>query len=551
MKFLPSTLHPQRWWLVGIALLVTLLNAFKPLTIDDGPYYYYAAHIAEHPGDPYGFQFMGWQPAHETLAPLVLPYWWGGAIHLFGDRPFLWKLALFPFSLMLTFALHALFRRFAPGLELPLVLMTAASPALLPSWNLMLDLPALSLALGGLVVYLRASDRGSLTWASAAGILVGLAMQTKYTAFVPLAAIVGHALLTGKIREGLVTAGVAVLLFVAWEMWLRHSYGASHFLFHVQRQQGQFVKKLRLILPLLSTLGGVAPFLALLALAALGASRRIVWTGLALMGLGYTLLAVVPERWQVLAISAEAGQGRIALAGILYGVSGAIVVGALLRVIWRLGRGERYLILWMILEVAGYMVLSPFPAVRRALGVFVVGVLLAGRLASRTCRRSDRLALVQGISLAGLLLGLGFYGVDLWEARTRQMAAESAAQWVRDRDPGARIWFIGTHGFQFYAERSGMRRHGTGPHPLPGDWLIVDDDNRQAFPGMTPETELVWEDSLPLRTFCCFYASGAPLEHLEGPRCTIAVYRPFQTSTPVEAPAKTLASTVAPLLMND
>ena len=62
--------------LLGVAVLFTLLNAVKPLTVDDTVYYYFARQIAEHPADPYGFEIF-WQdrpkPALHQVAPIVQP----------------------------------------------------------------------------------------------------------------------------------------------------------------------------------------------------------------------------------------------------------------------------------------------------------------------------------------------------------------------------------------------------------------------------------------------------------------------------------------------
>src|SRR5207248_233641 len=87
------------------------------------------------------------------------------------------------FALLFILALDALFSRFAQGLETPLVWMTVLSPTFLPSLNLMLDVPALGLSLFALVVFFRACDRHSLSRAIGAGLLAGLAMETKYTSF--------------------------------------------------------------------------------------------------------------------------------------------------------------------------------------------------------------------------------------------------------------------------------------------------------------------------------------------------------------------------------
>ncbi|HJT78070.1 MAG TPA: glycosyltransferase family 39 protein, partial [Gemmataceae bacterium] len=186
-----------------LACLVTLLNAAKPLLIDDAAYYYYARQAADHPLDPYGFAAFWWQRpyvANDVLAPPGLPYWWAAAVRLFGERPVLWKLWLLPFVLLLAGALYALFRRFCRGLELPLTWLTVLSPALLPGVNLMLDIPALALSLASVVLFFRAADRDALALAALAGLVAGLAMETKYTGFLAPVVMLLYAALYGKWR---------------------------------------------------------------------------------------------------------------------------------------------------------------------------------------------------------------------------------------------------------------------------------------------------------------------------------------------------------------
>src|SRR5262249_42554130 len=102
----------------------------------------------------------------------------------------------------------------------------------LPLVGFMLDVPALGLGLAALAVFVR-GGRGS--WLTA-GVLAGLAMQTKYTAFVVPAAVfwygVTHRRLLPAILAGLVAAGV----FIGWEGLMAVRYGESHFLHHAQSQ---------------------------------------------------------------------------------------------------------------------------------------------------------------------------------------------------------------------------------------------------------------------------------------------------------------------------
>src|SRR4051812_7284844 len=92
-------------WLhvVAASLVLTGLNAIKPLHADDPVYLFYGAEFAHHPLDPYAFHFGSpyfgspyLAPANNLLVPPVLPYWLGLGTVLFGDQPVLLKCWLLP-----------------------------------------------------------------------------------------------------------------------------------------------------------------------------------------------------------------------------------------------------------------------------------------------------------------------------------------------------------------------------------------------------------------------------------------------------------------------
>ena len=87
-------------WLAGLALGVTVLNAAKPLTVDDPYYHFCAEHPTHAPLDPYGFRLPDGRTGMESLAPLALPYWLAGTMVLAGDSAWVCKLSLFPFVLV-------------------------------------------------------------------------------------------------------------------------------------------------------------------------------------------------------------------------------------------------------------------------------------------------------------------------------------------------------------------------------------------------------------------------------------------------------------------
>jgi hypothetical protein len=557
-----------------LALVYTLSNAVKPLHIDDGAYACFAHQDAAHPLDPYGFAMFWWdtpEPANHVLAPPVLPYWWACGIRLLGETPWLWKLWLLPFAFLLAGALMTLFRRFARGLEVPLTAMTLLSPAFWPSFNLMLDIPALSLSLSAVMLFLLAWERDSVLLAALSGLVASLAIETKYTGFLAPAVMLLYAVLFGRLRLAAVALLVVVHGVVGWEFLMARLYGESHFLYAAQGGGG-WLNKLVLGAPLLTIVGGIAWPVLLLALAALGTRRGVVAL-LAVAGLaGYTLVAVLGDGFRAAWAETPLCQqvtGRIfeplEPEHVLYGLSGALIAAGLVWVIallCRLPRGatwqrrrrvEWFLVLWLGLEIAGYFAMTPFPAVRRVLGILVVATLLAGRLASRTCRQPARRRLVHSVALFSALLGLGFYLLDLREAVVMQEAAETGARWA-EQQGGGTIWYVGHWSFQFYGERAGMRpvvpeytpsESGRADIPLPppsrlrkGDWLVVPDEGVHSqnidYSGTEGVVELRWDDWLPLRTVMCFYAGNRPLEHRPGtrPRRSVEIRRVIRDYLP-------------------
>jgi hypothetical protein len=556
----------KRLILPALALLFTLLNCAKPLHIDDAAYYCYAAHIAEHPLSPYDFEILWYdqpRPANQVLAPPLLLYWWAAGLHLFGDQPFLWKLWLLPFNLLLVWSLYHLCRRFARGLELPLVLLTVFSPALLPSLNLMLDVPALSLSLTALAIFLRACDRDDIRLSLLAGLVTGLAMQTKYTAFVTPVVLLVYACGASRVRHALWSVAVALALFAGWELFVALRHGEAHFLANLGQQNGRPGQKmLHLLQPLLTLVGGLAPAVTLLGLLALRWSgRAVLLVGIA-MAAGYAVLAWVPLSHSVLLRSPKSQTRLLSLNHALHAALGLAFALVLFVVIRRLLRPKPvvgsditgapsgtlmsarrldwFLVGWLALEVAGYLTLTPFPAARRVLGIVVVSAMLIGRLASRALQEPSQRLVVHRVVAAGIALGLGFHVVDWTEARAIEKVVARAVDRLPLHDEKERVWYSGVWSFKFYAERAGMRTVVPERSQLrAGDWLVVADDpipHLRLCPRQAPLRIIESIDSpswLPFRTLTVFYGGRQPVDHHEGPRCSLTIYRVMHDFVPV------------------
>ncbi len=499
----PDSRRASRWRgiasIVGVALVLTISNAVKPLVIDDAALVFYAEQIAKSPTDPYGFEMLWWktpEPANHILMPPVLPYWYGLAVSAFGDRPLLWKLSLFPILLLLSASLYGILRRFAAGREHPLLWMILLSPAVFPSINLMLDVPALAFGLAAMWTLLVAVERGGLARFVLAGLLAGISMQTKYTGFVWLAALLCLGGVFHRFRQTAIAVAVAVAVFALWEIFTAVRYGESHFLhaLFLPDREGPKIPHLW-ALGFVCLVGALVPGVAALFCAGLGAGRRAGFAFLAIATACFASLALLtgdpvagvgrsvpnlssprPE----LFVFAPLGVAVLAL--IVFGVRSQLRLPA--EAAER--RIDRFLALWFLLETVAFFLISPFLAGRRLIGWIVSLHLLAGRFGMR---RNDRpTPRVSGLAprVSGLAnwavgwsiaLGLLFALSDLTDALARR---EMIGQVERRLDElGADratqdVWFVGHWGFRYYAELRGMRPLIPGQSRIrAGDWLLL------------------------------------------------------------------------------
>jgi tetratricopeptide (TPR) repeat protein len=427
----------------------------------------------------------------------------------------------------------------------------------------MLDVPALALNLLALVVFIRAVERDSLALATFSGIVVGLALETKYTGFLGLGALGLYSLVAGKWRLGFVSCLLGVCLFGLWEGFVQYRYGISVFLFHVQIREEKPWEEISLVLPMLSFVGGLAAVLIPLGLAARYRSRGLLLLASGLIIGIFACIVFIPAG----PLKAPSGglpvwQDWIARNGYPFTVMGLVIfllAGVILGRLWKAAceDGEKasvwFLSLWLVLEVVGVFALSPFMAARRVIEVTVVLALVFGRLASITIKTPDWRPWLHALVGFNLLLGIGYSSLDYWEAETERKTVQEAAHSIRQRQPDATIWYTGYGGVQFYAEEEGMRQVIPSVQPFAmnqqldhaaswtpstlheGDWLIVPDERitQQGLVQLTPPDQdlleifepIVARDAVHVRTVLCYYCGLVPLRHEEGPRFVLNVFR--------------------------
>lgn len=535
---------------IAISTILCLLNAAKPLVVDDTAYHAFAAQIAGEPLDPYGFSIFWYQrpePAHGVLAPPVFCYWWALGIRLFGDQPLLWKLWLWPWLVLFVSSVLALCRRVAAPVAVSLTWFIACSPTILPAINLMLDIPTLALSLTAIEQFLRALDSRSWARAIGAGLLAGLAAQTKYTAMLTPVVFLLAAWQAPRwprgwaIGQAILAIAFAVGVFGSWEGLMAWNYGSSHFLEHASKLHQPWARKLLLTWPLVGILGSAAAPLLLLGLTALKVLRRTMLVVAGVIGLSWA--AVIRSPADAVLTIPGSGNAGWTVSNLAFGWMGGLTLTLLA---WlticsltdrRAERASRFVAAWWLLELAGYFMLSPWPAVRRIIGLVLVSALLVGRALGPDPSPLSRRRL-KWVVASSIGFGVGYQAIDTCDAIAERTAVERTTARLREQKPDAEIWYVGHWGLQFHANRAGWHMVIPDQSLLSaGSWLVVPPPGYRQQEIEIPSTAVEWDTlgfATPwrLHTIPAYYGKNKAIEAWDGPAIWLRVYRMAEPATP-------------------
>jgi hypothetical protein len=474
----------------GLAVALTLAAVLKPILWDDEVYFQFARHIVQHPLDPYGAKI--WILGHTAdglyvLAPPVLLYWWAGALALLGSDVSLSAIGLFPFAAVYTIAFHRLARRFAPALALPATIMATISAWGLVTISYMLDFPAVALGLAAVALFIAGTTRNARHLVIAAGIVAGIALETKYSAAASVGIMLLWGLFTRRVIDAVIAAAAACLVFGAIETLIALRYGHSHFIIHVlgappANGMIQEISRLRgLLYGVFQNSGPLAVAALLLAPIALGSRHKaamanvvfvVVAFGLAAVGLdrvlGLVIPGTTPERMpMILTMSGLLGLALVVQGVQLFGVTSR-------RTAALNGRDGWFLLAWLAIETVVYFAMSPFPAARRLGGIAAVTLLLAARAVVSAELHAMRRPLIGAAIAINAVSGLTMLAISLVDGRNVEATAAAAAQFMRINGSGAN-WQLSSLAFAHYFDASGIRRADVATTNLvPGDLLATD-----------------------------------------------------------------------------
>jgi len=492
----------ERFLLALTATGIALFALIKPVHIDDTVVLHVAANILRDPLRPFAGEFF-WleepQPlAKVTTNPPLVSYWLAPWIALAGYREWVLHLSFAPFVALLMWGMHRLATRWL-GAEWAwwAVGWLMLSPAVLPGMNLMRDVPALALLVGGLACWVEGVERRGARWLAAGALLVGLAGLAKYTALIGVLLVALYTL-QQRAYGALGWLTLALVPIAGWSALNLWADGEVHLVYLWQERRGSAPLGAKL-------LPGVV---------GLGAST-LLWLGVrrrfkAALGDGW--------RWKValvvLAAAGVVGWYHLQFAGqpmylqsLLWLVAGVIVLGLAVGVGWfkdsppslrfpplregnRAGAGSHtlregnpegagshtlregnpagenavppasrgnlkegvstsqhiilFLRLWLLIALAAAVWGVPFQAMRHLLYALPPLILIL----TPWVGRNAPLLIAQGVLCLAVIAADYDYAV-----RYKRGAAAYAEQFA-----GERVWYAGSWGWMFYAEQHGFRK---------------------------------------------------------------------------------------------
>jgi len=533
------------WLGVILALVVGVPFLDKPFHIDDTVVLRVAEQITRDPLRPFSAD-INWfgdpRPIfRETTNPPFVSYWVAPAVAAFGFSEVPIHLAMLAFLVVLGVATAWLSRRFAGGSAWP-VLFVMLSPAVVVSNNVMRDVALAALSAAAAALFVAGVDRRRWPLALAGGLVVGLAILSKYSGVVLLPALAAYALLQRRGRYALwLLAPVGMLGLWCLQNQLVH--GRVHLEYLMAERRGTLPWQDRFYAALVI----VGACLFLVPALVVGAGRR-AWVWLAVGAAVAAALALLGARlhnqaavgWQYgLWVTTGAALVFMVLVPAL-----AAAPGALSR---REGDGadHLFLALWAggVLAFAVFFVM--FQAVRHVIPAIAPLALLAVRLLRRPEARTRLLPILLGVLLAAqAVIAFMVAAGDYQYAGTYRRFAREAQRLQR---PGREVWFMGNWGWQRYALSAGytlLAAHGRRPRP--GEWIIIPD---RVHKGPVPEglpLEFVWEKTyrgrIPIHTMdgyigASFYAvTGRNVPYRFTRQRDLETFRIFRVGKPGDAP---------------
>ncbi|MFN7144827.1 MAG: ArnT family glycosyltransferase, partial [Myxococcota bacterium] len=484
---------PPPWWLVGAAVLAVLPFLGKAPAIDEEGYLWIARRLdVARPYDwvrvwpPYDADAFAW--AHPPLHLAWLKLCTAVVDALGAGDAVLRAVAGLPWVALLAASVAMLASRVThhPGLAAGLWL---ASPIVVlglhDTW--MIDLPAVALATAAVAAYREGLVAEEERWLVGSGVLLGLAIETKYSMAVLVPVLALHMVRLGpRPRLWLAAAGVVVL--VEAPLWL--AYGRPH-PWEVFARRGEIEAG-----PLAGRVLGTLTRSALLAFPIV-----LLRANPALLAAGFAagILTVLVARPSTMALTTSS------LLVVLAGLGGAVLARAVQAAVQsplkrRKGdRGDAFLLGgWVVAVVLGVVTLHNYASARYLLPAAAPAALLLARAGEEHSWGKTLNRVAVGV-MGALALALAVADYRFAAAGVEVAERAAAAVTAAGGTPGR---FAGEWGFRGALEAAGWTRYRPDEPLPPGTWVVVAENasaGTVVADALEPHARVESDDHFPLR----------------------------------------------------
>lgn len=476
--------------ILGFILITTIPFINKPFHIDDTYFIAIAENILRHPAQPfYGkvalvdedfltFKKMGREPnTFESMShPPLLPYFIALVASITGNITER-SLHIFYtlFSALAAVSAYFLGKRFTRH-PLVIALLLISSPIfILSSQSIMTDMVMLAFYLSGVYTFIYGIDNDNKKILLLSGLLVGLAILTRYVALTLIPLLFAYSILNKRsLLKTFFPLSISALLFGVWAFQNLIYYGELHFIagsrffakFYENFSFG-FIDLINKSISDLSGIGGSAVFpFAWLVLAA-ASRRKIIIYSLAVLFSLYVLI--------VNPLHADALRYYSNLQSILFICffsTGLFITYTVFEVgikpfivsLLRATSPERrniifnyadniFLFSWFGVILASSIIILPFGSSRYMLPLLIPVVVILINQTEKVFNRNIKYFRIfsASVMVATLLVGLTLAYGDYVYAQGYRSFARSLKGEINNK----RVWFIGEWGFRYYMENEG------------------------------------------------------------------------------------------------
>jgi len=443
---------------------LTALNLFKAFHMDDTFHLEAAEHILKDPARPMSVQ-INWEddpaPMSTSNHPPLFFYLMAAVIKIFGPNEIALHLLLSVFTFLALYFFQELTRLLAVRRDGALLLLFAFSPAAVVNQNVMADMPLLAFVLGSVYFLIRVSQSGKWRHYVFAALLLGLGLLVKYV-IIPLLLVFPIVMVANKHWKQLLTIAIPVGMLVLWSLWNYWEFNAVH----IAGRAGNTIH-IGKLWSFIACLGAVSVFAPAFVYGIV--RKKFVKAGI------YVSLSLLLASFVVFYfIDIQEENFSMFLAGLFFLTGLAVVVslGYVLaketrKGLWAFLRSPQFVLFLCLSSLSLFIVLfAPFNATRHVLLALPFVLLLGHELIRRVSR--DILCMTVAMSIVlGLLLGIS----DLKFADYyRKMAAID----LPDRK---NTWTVGHWGWQWYAQKNGMKAYSTSHSVVrEGDYFVFPAD---------------------------------------------------------------------------